>query len=289
MSNQSAQSQGVVDKKAYRSDIEPTWCPGCGDFGVLDAVSRAFATLGLPQERLVTVSGIGCSSRFPYFVKAYSYHTLHGRVLPSAIGVKLANPALTVVALGGDGDAYSIGAGHLPHACRKNPDIKYIVMDNQIYGLTKGQVAPTSDPGFVTGSTPYGSYEDPIDPISMAIVYGASFVARGFSSKPKECEQLIIEAMRHKGFALVDIFSPCPTFNKVNTVKYYMQKIKPLPAEHDVTDKIAALKFAQDYGSLYTGIFYRKERPTFEERLAKINMTALQEPASIEALFAMHS
>ncbi|MBI4244433.1 MAG: 2-oxoacid:ferredoxin oxidoreductase subunit beta [Planctomycetes bacterium] len=289
MTDSASSSAHVKDKKDYRSDIDVTWCPGCGDFGVLDAVSRAFATLGLPQEKLVLVSGIGCSSRFPYFTKSYSFHTLHGRLLPSAMGIAIANPDLIVIGTGGDGDAYSIGGGHFIHACRRNPNLKYIVMDNQIYGLTKGQYSPTSDLGFVTGSTPYGSCEDPIDPISMALVFGASFVARGFSSKPKECEQLIIEAINHKGFAFLDIFSPCPTFNKVNSVKYYMQKIKPLPETHNVEDKASALTYAQDQASLFVGVFYKKERPTMQEKLADIRQKASMKPIKMEDLYSLHT
>lgn len=254
----------TLNKKDYRSEIEPTWCPGCGDFGVLDAISAALAELAIPNNNVAFVSGIGCSSRLPFFMKAYGIHSLHGRVLPIAAGIKLSRPDLSVVAVGGDGDAYSIGGGHLPHAARRNIDITYIVMDNEIYGLTKGQVSPTSAVGFETHATPYGSFEEPINPVALAIAYGATFVARGFSGKPKDAIELIKRGIQHKGFSLIDIFSPCPTFNKVNTNKWYLQYIDPVSPDHDTKDRIKAITLAMRTDKIPVGVLYQIQKQTYE-------------------------
>ncbi|MBI3732097.1 MAG: 2-oxoacid:ferredoxin oxidoreductase subunit beta [Chloroflexi bacterium] len=255
----------------YKSEVKPIWCPGCGDFGVLSAFYKALSELGIPPEKAVIASGIGCSGRFPAFVEAYGFHGVHGRALPLATGIKMANPDLLVAAVGGDGDAFSIGAGHLPHAARRNIDITYIVMDNEIYGLTKGQASPTSPVGLspkgapygeskAAKSTPYGNTDAPINPIAMALVYGASYVARGFSSKPKEVTELIKRGLTHTGFSFIQIYSPCVTF--YDTYDHYKEVTKPLPIAHDRHDKIAALKMALDSEQLYLGEFYSEERPS---------------------------
>lgn len=257
----------VQVKGDYKSEVKPTWCPGCGDFGVLRAVYEAFERLGVEVKDICLVSGIGCSSRIPFFVASYGFHGVHGRILPTATGVKIANPKLQVVGLGGDGDAFSIGAGHLPHAIRRNPDLTYIVMDNNIYGLTKGQTSPTSATQFVTKTTPYGNYDEPINPMAMVLIYGATFVAKGFSGKARELTELLVQAIEHKGISFVNVMSPCPTFNKVDTFKYYAEHLAAIPEGHDVADKAAALRLALETDKHYVGIYYKVEKPTLEERL----------------------
>ncbi len=207
--------------KIYRSANKPTWCPGCGDYGVLEATTRALATLQVEPHRVAVVSGIGCSSRFPIFLNAYGFHSVHGRVLPIATGLKVANPELTVLAVGGDGDGLAIGAGHFPHAARRNPDITYIMMDNSIYGLTKGQISPTSRLQQRSSTTPWGNVDRPLNPVAMAVAAGASFVARGVSWAVAELADLIRQGIEHRGFAFIHAVSPCPTFN--NT----LAQIKP--------------------------------------------------------------
>ena len=249
----------------YKGDEHPIWCPGCGDFGVLDAMYKAFAKLNLPRENIVLVSGIGCSGRTPGFVKSYGFHVVHGRVLPVSQGVKLANPSLEVIGVGGDGDGFAIGGGHIPHAARRNPDILYLVMDNAIYGLTKGQFSPTSPMQLQTGSTPYGNVEEPLNPIAMTIAYGCSFVARGYSGKPQQLTDLIIRGMQHKGFAFIDVISPCITY--YNTYKDIPKVIADVPADHDPSDKVKAFALSQDASKLYMGLFYQVQKPSFEEKL----------------------
>jgi len=220
----------------YKSGTKPTWCPGCGDFGVLSAVYNSLRAKGYVPEDVVLVSGIGCSSRLPFFSSTYGFHTVHGRTMPIATGIKVANPNLKVLALGGDGDAFAIGGGHFIHAARRNLDVCYVIMDNAIYGLTKGQTSPTSMVGFVTKTTPNGTPDRPVNPLQLAMASGATFVARAFSGKPKELADLIVQGIDHKGFAVIDTYSPCPTFNKVNTFKYYRDEAEDLPSDHNPSD-----------------------------------------------------
>jgi 2-oxoglutarate ferredoxin oxidoreductase subunit beta len=252
----------------YKSGVHPIWCPGCGDFGVLSSFYKAISELHIPPEQLVVASGIGCSGRFPAFVNAYGLHGTHGRVLPLATGIKMAHPDLVVVAAGGDGDAFSIGMGHFPHAARRNVDITYIVMDNEIYGLTKGQPSPTSPMGMEKKASPYGTVDSPIDPIQMALAYNASFVARGFSSKPKEVTELIKAAMTHKGFSFVQVLSPCVTF--YDTYDHFKQITAPMPAGHDPSDRGKAMQLALTEEQMYLGIFYQQRRPTYDESMRAI-------------------
>jgi len=258
--------------KEYKTEAKPIWCPGCGDFAVLAALYQAFSALDIDPTKTVIVSGIGCSSRLPVFVKSYGFHTVHGRTLPVATGIKLANPDLTVLAMGGDGDAFAIGGGHIPHAARRNVDITYIVMDNFIYGLTKGQTSPTTGTkdgmghGFkLTTTNPHGQYEDPLNPLAMLLTYGASFVARGYSAKPKQLAELYQAAMRHKGFSFIQVLSPCVVFNR--TYDELDAAIVPLEGQHDTTDLRAAMNLALDTQTEHLGIFYQVEKPTLEERL----------------------
>ncbi|HKZ58643.1 MAG TPA: 2-oxoacid:ferredoxin oxidoreductase subunit beta [Candidatus Thermoplasmatota archaeon] len=256
----------TLSAKDYKTELHPIWCPGCGDFGVLNALHRALAAQQIAPENLVMVSGIGCSSRAPHFVNAYGFHTVHGRALPIATGVKEARPELEVIAVGGDGDFFAIGMGHLPHAARRNPDVCCIIMDNEIYGLTKGQASPTSKLKLVTGSTPYELVDQPINPIALAIVSGATFVARGYSGKPKELADLIIQAMQHKGFAVLQVISPCVTFH--NIFEDTKAGVRDLAKEHNPKDKAGAIKLAIEGNGMEIGIFYREERATLEQGIA---------------------
>jgi 2-oxoglutarate ferredoxin oxidoreductase subunit beta len=263
----------VVEKtlEDYKSQEKPTWCPGCGDFGVLNAVYNALLAKGYNSKDVVCVSGIGCSSRLPYFMSTYGFHSIHGRAMPIATGIKVGNPDLNVLAFGGDGDAFAIGAGHFVHAVRRNLDITYVIMDNAIYGLTKGQTSPTSSYGFVTKSTPAGAVDRPLNPMLLAITSGATFVARAFSGKPKELAELIVKGIDHKGFSVVEVFSPCPTFNKVNTFKSYREEVAGVPEGHDPADKVAALALANSQEPLYTGLLYQESGvASYEQSLGKM-------------------
>jgi len=263
--------------------LKPIWCPGCGDYGVLSAFYKALADLEIMPECAVLVSGIGCSGRFPAFVEAYGFHGTHGRALPLATGVKVANPELTVVVVGGDGDAFSIGAGHVPHAARRNVDLTYIVMDNQIYGLTKGQPSPTSPMGMIKKAAPFGTIDQPVDPLVMTLTYGATFVARGFSSRPKELTELIKQGILHKGFAFIQVYSPCVTFN--DTYDFFKQHTALLPADHDPTDLQAAFKYATSQEPLYLGLFYHRPGSiSYEEREALLRQKAGPGTFSLEKL-----
>lgn len=249
--------------KDYKSDVKPTWCPGCGDFGVLNATYRGLAGLKLTPDQTVVVSGIGCSSRFPHFMKTFGFHSVHGRALPVAQGLKLARPDLTVVAVGGDGDFFSIGAGHLIHAALRNIDITVVVMDNEIYGLTKGQTSPTSPHGHVTKSTPYGLLASQFNPVATLLSLNVSFVARGYSAKPKELGALIEQGIMHKGFSFIHALSPCPTF--FHTFDAWDASVTPIPADHDTSDRAKAVTLAMNTEKQYIGLFYKEDRPTMND------------------------
>ncbi|MFA5974590.1 MAG: thiamine pyrophosphate-dependent enzyme [Elusimicrobiota bacterium] len=256
----------MAETVTFKSDVKPDWCPGCGDYGVLSALEKACADLHLDPKDIMVVSGIGCSSNLPGFFRSYGMHTLHGRGVAVANGVKLGNHDLTVIAVGGDGDGYGIGVGHFIHSLRRNLDITYIVMDNQIYGLTTGQTSPTTEMSVKTKSAPEGNIEQPVNPIALALAGGASFVARGFSGEPAQLAELYKKAITHKGFALVDVFSPCVTFNKINTYPWFKERVYKLEDEkHDVTNFETAMKKVQEWGPrIPLGVFYAKERPTYE-------------------------
>jgi 2-oxoglutarate ferredoxin oxidoreductase subunit beta len=262
-------SKPKLRAKDYKSHVKPTWCPGCGDFGVLASLYQAMARLELDPSSTVVVSGIGCSSRLPFFVKTYGFQTAHGRVLPVAIGVKIANPELNVIAVGGDGDGFSIGGNHLAHAVRRNPDITYVVMDNEIYGLTKGQTSPTSPLGFKTKTTPAGSSDAPVNPMAWVLASGVSYAARGFSGDPKHLTDLIVDGIQHPGFAFIHTMSPCPTF--YNTFDLWRPQIEPLPEDHDPGDRISALAQAFRDDAIPVGVFYREARPTLESHTRVTN------------------
>lgn len=254
--------------KDFRNKVKPNWCPGCGDFSVLAAMQRAFANLGLEPEDVALVSGIGCSGRISGYINAYGFHGVHGRALPIAQGLKLANRDLTVVAAGGDGDGFAIGMGHTVHAIRRNVDITYIVMDNQVYGLTKGQTSPRSQIGFKTKSTPNGSIEAAIAPMEMALTVGAGFVAQSVSSDLKQLTRVIEEGIKHKGFALINVYSPCVTYNKINTYDWFKENLTNLEQEdsYDPSDRQMAMQKLMEHEGLVTGIIYQnKERKSYEE------------------------
>lgn len=250
-----------------KSDTKPTWCPGCGDFGVVAAVELAVKRLQIPSHNVVIVSGIGCSSNLPHFLSSYGFHGIHGRALPVAEGVRWSNHGLTVIATGGDGDGFGIGAGHFVHTMRRNVDMTYVTMDNQIYGLTTGQASPTSMMGHKTKSTPTGVIENPIDPIALALASGATYVARGFSGDVKHMAELIANGIQHKGFAFVDALSPCVTYNKLNTFDWFRQRIYKLEtAGHNPSDITAAWQRALEWGDkIPIGLFFKTERPTYED------------------------
>ncbi|MEE9167870.1 MAG: thiamine pyrophosphate-dependent enzyme [Candidatus Neomarinimicrobiota bacterium] len=257
-----------LSPKDYKGKVDPDWCPGCGDFGVLTALKKASSELGLYPHEILVVSGIGCSSNLPGFLNTYGMHTLHGRPLAVATGAKLANHNLTVIATGGDGDGYGIGGNHFVHTARRNVDLTYLVMNNQIYGLTTGQISPTSSRGMKTKSTPFGSVEFPVNPITSAIMNGATFVARAYSSEGKHLVDLIKKGIRHRGFALIDIFSPCVTFNHENTHAFFKQRVLHLEDEgHDPSDWKTACEKAMIWGDeIYTGLFFENtERPSLDQ------------------------
>jgi 2-oxoglutarate ferredoxin oxidoreductase subunit beta len=259
---------GQLAKDSYKGRIHPDWCPGCGDFSVLAALQTALYELGISPHKTLVVSGIGCSSNLPGFINCYGVHSLHGRALAVATGAKLGNHELTVIATGGDGDGFGIGGNHFVHICRRNVDLTYIVMDNQIYGLTTGQVSPTSVKGMKTKTTPHGSVENPINPIPMAIVAGATYVARGFSGKQRHLADLIKGAIQHKGFSLIDVFSPCVTYNKDNTYQFFNPRVKILEDKgHDATDFHKAMEEGYKWGDeIPIGVFWRRtDLPTLED------------------------
>ena len=258
--------QGAPTAKDFQGDVRPDWCAGCGDYGVLSSLQNAYAKLGKGNHEHLTVSGIGCSSNLPGYIQTYGMHTLHGRSLAVATGAKLANHEMNVVVTGGDGDGYGIGGNHFIHTMRKNIDLLYIVMDNQIYGLTIGQASPTSLMDMKTKSTPFGNIEAPLNPIAMAIVTGATYVARGFSGNPRQLADLMYNGMQHRGFALIDVFSPCVTFNRDNTTAFFKQRVQELE-DHDPSNKAAALEQAIKWGDeIPIGLFYQDtSRPALDE------------------------
>lgn len=256
----------------YRSKDLPTWCPGCGYFGIIDAWYKACREMELAHEEIVTVSGIGCSGRTPIFLNSYGFHTLHGRSIPVASGLKLARKDLTVFAVAGDGDALGIGGGHLPHVARKNIDITFLLFDNSIYGLTKGQSSSTTPYEMKTSSHPAGNPDEPLNPIRLALSYNASFVARGYAGDPKGLQEIIRLATLHKGFSFVQILTPCVTFDKeYRTWKNLKESVHALtPGVHD-SNMEAAMRIANE--DLHaTGIIYQdKERLDYQSILEQMH------------------
>ena len=264
--------------KDFRNNVKSNWCPGCGDFSVQAAIQKAAANIGLEPEEVAIITGIGCSGRLSGYINAYGVHGIHGRALPLAQGVKMANRDLTVIASGGDGDGYAIGMGHTIHALRRNMNMTYVIMDNQIYGLTKGQTSPSSAPGFVTKSTPKGNIEKNVAPLELALSSGATFVAQGFSSDIKNLTKLLEDAINHDGFSFVNVFSPCVTYNKVNTYDWFKEHLTNIDdiEDYDASDKEKAMANVLKYDSLLKGIVYQDtETPSYESQIEQLDETPL--------------
>ena len=275
----------------YVGPVDPDWCPGCGDFGVLKSLKMAAGKLAIAPKDLVVVSGIGCSSNLPGFIHAYGVHSLHGRSVPVATGVKFANHDLHVVITGGDGDGYGIGIGHFIHAMRRNLDLTYVVMNNQIYGLTTGQASPTTAKEHRTKSTPRGNVELPINPMALALVSGATYISRAFSGEPGHMADIIAGGIAHKGFSLVDVFSPCVTYNRINTYPWFKKRVYKLEDEagYDPTDSEAAFRKAFEWGDrIPLGLLYKDDQSTYEESEPALQKGPLvKQPLEIdESLFS---
>ncbi|MFA6450121.1 MAG: 2-oxoacid:ferredoxin oxidoreductase subunit beta [bacterium] len=244
----------------------PAWCPGCGDFAILAALNKALAASGIDRKRLVLVSGIGQAAKLPHYTDANVFNGLHGRALPAATGIKIANHSLDVIITSGDGDMYGEGGNHFLHAIRRNIGVKAFVHNNQVYGLTKGQASPTSDIGFVTKIQTHGVVSVPVNPLALAVVEDCSFVARSCVAFPEHLEKMMVEAIKSKGFALLDILQNCVTFNKVNTFKWYKDRCKELPADYNPRDRENALRTSMKWGDeIPIGVIYRSDRKSFEE------------------------
>ncbi|MCB1545946.1 MAG: 2-oxoacid:ferredoxin oxidoreductase subunit beta [Rhodoblastus sp.] len=251
--------------KDFKSGVEPIWCPGCGDFGVLQSLQRALAANGRPPHEVALVSGIGCSSRLPAYTSAYGFHGVHGRALPVATGLKLARPELEVVVVGGDGDGYSIGGNHFMHACRRNVNLTYIVMDNRVYGMTKGQPSPTTEADWDSDIAPGGVGVSPFSPVAIALAAGANFVARGFALDVKPLADILVAAMKHPGFSFVEVLSPCITFRPE---EMDWKKAIKRNAIQTTSDRKAAMAAVMGADELMSGIIFEGDRPAFGQTLA---------------------
>ena len=255
----------------FKSDAQPTWCPGCGDFGTMNGMMKALAASGTDPDNTFIVAGIGCSGKIGTYMHSYALHGVHGRALPVATGVKMANPELEVMVAGGDGDGYSIGAGHFVHAVRRNVDMTYVVMDNRIYGLTKGQFSPTSREDFETSTSPEGTQQQPINPLALALAAGGTFIAQSFSSDAQRHAEIVQAAVEHDGFGFVNVFSPCVTFNDVDTYDYFRDSLVDLTDEnHTPTDYDAAKDKILDRDVEYQGVIYQDDSSVGYETLEGI-------------------
>ncbi len=263
---------------AFKSDYKPIWCPGCGDFSVLSAFTKAFAMIGKRPEQIAVVSGIGCSSRIPAYLTSYGFHGVHGRALAAATGLKVARPDLTVVVAGGDGDGYSIGGNHFLHACRRNVDMTYVVMDNHVYGMTKGQPSPTTEPDWQSKLSPSGTGLRVFHPLVVALAAGANFVARAFSGDPNGVAAILAEAIRHPGFSFVEVLSPCVTFRPEQ--RNWKQAVHPAPVEPTDDPAQAARRILTDDG-FNVGILYRGDRMVYAPPMGK----GKKQPADLERGF----
>ncbi|MBN1347995.1 2-oxoacid:ferredoxin oxidoreductase subunit beta [candidate division KSB1 bacterium] len=268
----SAKTSGT---QVWRDNL-PTWCPGCGHFAALHGLYESLNILKVSPKDTVLVSGIGCSGRFPFFSKGFGLHALHGRAIPVATGVKIANPELCVVVVGGDGDGVGIGGGHFPHAARNNLDLTYILLDNSIYGLTKGQISPTSPVGMVSATSPYGNIAHPLNPTTLALAYGATFVARVFSRERQFVSEIVTQAIRHQGFSMVHVLSPCVEFNKQITYTSWQETVARLPDDYHPDDRNDAMKLAESKHPIHLGVFFESNIPTFEEEMKRIQQKARQ-------------
>lgn len=254
----------------YRGET-PAWCPGCGNFGILKSFKDAVTELGIEPHHLTIVSGIGQAGKFPHYLKCNTFNGLHGRTLPVATGLRLANHGMLVIAIAGDGDCYGEGGNHMNHAMRRNINVKLFVHNNQIYGLTKGQASPTSSEGMRTKNQPFGVFSEPMNPMALGVALNCSFVARGFAGDSIHLKGLMKEAITHRGFSLVDILQPCVTFNKINTFEWYKERVYTIEAEHNAENRIAAFTRALEWGDrIPIGVIYKNHRPLLEERIPAI-------------------
>ncbi len=261
----------------FRTNEKAWWCPGCGDFGVLAAMQKALVAVGANPETTAIVAGIGCSGKIGNYINSYNIHVTHGRALPAALGLKLANRDLMVLVAGGDGDAYAIGMGHFMHALRRNVNVTYVVMDNHVYGLTKGQTSPTSEEGFKTKTSPQGSIERPVHPLMLAVSAGATFVAQGFSSWQPQLASLIQQGIEHPGFSLINVISPCVTYNKVNTYDWYKKNLQNLDQDstYQATDRTRALARLHETDEMVTGLVYQEDSTPYEALIPGFRETPL--------------
>ena len=300
-------SEVLLRPADFQSDVHNDWCPGCGDFGILKALQMALADLKFERHNVAIFSGIGCSAKTVHYVTTYGIHTLHGRVLPFAMGAKLANPSLQVVALGGDGDGLGIGAGHFVNAGRRNLDMCYLIFDNGVYGLTKGQASPTLKLGLKPKSLPAPNINDAVNPLWLALASGATFVGRGYSFDIKHLRELIARGIRHRGYAFIDVLQPCPAYNNLNTKEWFggedrVVEGKKIPRVYKLEErgydpvvrafeeteakKLEALKYALQWGDeIPIGVFYQNEQlPTFEDRLSDRIPNYLEEPPARQVI-----
>lgn len=259
-----------MEPTIYNTNRQPTWCPGCGNYGIWASLKGAFTKMGWGQDSFVTVYGIGCSGNMTDFVKSYGFHSLHGRAIPNAIGIKIANHKLPVIVIAGDGDCYGEGGNHLIHAARGNHDVKVIVHDNRVYGLTTGQVAPTAAKGFKSKSTPGGIIEIRLNPLALSIVCGATFVAQGFAGDIPHLTELLVTSFKHRGFSLVNILQPCVTFNKINTFEYYREHTYKLDQKYDPTNKNEAIKITLSEDKIPLGVIFKEEKPSYQDNLPQL-------------------
>jgi 2-oxoglutarate ferredoxin oxidoreductase subunit beta len=264
----------MSDLKVFNGGQKSTWCPGCGDFGILASMKQALAGLDLKPHEVILVSGIGCGSKLPHYLRANGYNSIHGRALPVAQGIKLANHSLRVIAVTGDGDGYGIGQGHFVHAMRRNADITHVVENNQVYGLTKGQYSPTSERGYISSFSPEGSIEFAINPMALALSAGATFIARAFAGDVKHMNAVLQAAIRHRGYSLVDCLQPCVTYNKLNTYDWFRTRVYKLEEEegYNRADRQQAWQKAQEWGDrIPIGVIYENaDRPTYEEQVTAL-------------------
>lgn len=273
----------------YETDIFPTWCPGCGDWSIWASIKQSLVELEYQPHELCVIYGIGCSGNMCSFVNAYGFHSLHGRALPNAVGVKLTNKDLPVLVVNGDGDNFGEGMGHWLHAMRANHNLTHVVHDNMIYGLTTGQTSPTSEKGFKTKSTPLGVIETQVNPMSLALDAGATFIARGFAGDPRHLTQLIVRGMRHNGYAFIDVFQPCVTYNRVQTYDWFRQRLYKLQDEptYLATSREAAWQKAHQWGEqIPIGIFYEEKALSYEDQVTHVNHPLVKQPVkqSIKSL-----
>jgi 2-oxoglutarate ferredoxin oxidoreductase subunit beta len=287
----------MLTRKDFEGQERPTWCPGCGNFGILNGIKMALAEQDIAPHEILIVTGIGCGSKLPHYMKVNGFHTLHGRPVAVATGVRLADHGLRVMVVHGDGDGYGEGLSHFLNAARRNINIVDLVQDNRVYGLTRGQYSPTSERGKRTPTTPEGSIDGPVQPLAMAITAGATFVSRGYSGELKHLAWVIGEALKHPGYALVDVLQPCVTWNRAYAYDFYNERVYKLEDEpgYDPTDRSAAWEKAYEWGDrIPIGIFYRGEPiPTYEEQVPALKAGPLVEqpleklrPEQVEALQA---